>query len=496
MICVSIGRTRHKMVVAEHKHMAEKGAKLVEWRLDWLSRMPDIRRLMKDKPTPVVVTCRRPDDKGRWKWTEEQRMTVLREAIVSGVEYVDLEVDIAGSVPRFGDTKRIVSYHNFDETPLHLPDIYQDLCSKDPDIVKIVTMANTPSDNARILDLVQRAKVPTVGFCMGELGTISRVLCGKFGSPFTYASFSSERNLAPGQLSFKDMRHMYRFNRITNKTKVFGVLGDPIAHSLSPLIHNAAFQKLKVDAVYVPIRVPQDLFDESLDEFDKVGVDGYSVTIPNKQPALDFAQEADTATMEIGAANTLTKRDGEWFATNTDYDAAIETVEVLLESADQTLADLQNRPVLILGAGGVARAIGLGMIRSGAIVTICNRTAAKAEALAAELGCQQVTWENRGASFAEIVINCTSVGMHPNVNETPFQETWLRDNALVFDTIYNPESTLLIKQAQLRGCHTISGLEMFVRQAGKQFEQFTGLDAPLDHIREVLRYGISPRRGE
>lgn len=496
MICVSIGRTRHKMVVAEHKHMAEKGAKLVEWRLDWLSRMPDMGRLIKDKPTPVVVTCRRPEDKGRWKWTEEQRMSVLREAIVSGVEYVDLEVDIAGDVPRFGDTKRIVSYHNFDETPLHLPDIHEELCSKDPDIVKIVTMANSPADNARMLELVQRAKVPTVGFCMGELGTISRILCGKFGSPFTYASFSSERNLAPGQLSFKDMRHMYRFNRITEKTKVFGVLGDPIAHSLSPLIHNAAFQKMGVDAVYVPIRVPQDVFKDSLEQFDKLGIDGYSVTIPNKQPALEFAAEADASTVEIGAANTLTRQDGNWFATNTDYDAAIETVEVLLGQADQTLEDLQDRPVLILGAGGVARAIGLAMIRSGAIVTLCNRSAKKAEALAAELGCQQVTWENRGAVFAEIVINCTPVGMHPNVNETPFAETWLRENALVFDTIYNPENTLLLKQATLRGCETISGLEMFVRQAGKQFEQFTGLDAPLDHIREVLRYGISPGRGD
>ena len=480
------------MVVAEHGHLAKQGARLVELRLDWLSRMPDLRRLLKEKPTPVVVTCRRPEDKGRWKWTEEQRMSVLREAIVSGVDYVDLEVDIAASVPRFGETKRIISYHNFEETPLHLADVYEDLCTKDPDIVKIATMANTPSDNVRMLELVARAKVPTIGFCMGEPGTMSRVLCGKFGSPFTYASFSNERKLAPGQLSFKEMQQMYRFDDITEKTKVYGVLGDPIAHSLSPLVHNSAFQHMGIDAVYIPMRVPLDVFSESLEEFDKLGINGYSVTIPNKQAALEFSDEADTATMEVGAANTLIHADGKWSATNTDYDAAVETMEILFNELEEDLRTFANRQILILGAGGVARAIGLAMMRLGAIVTICNRTVEKAESLAAELGCQQVTWENRGAVFAEIVINCTPVGMHPNVNETPFTATWLRENAMVFDTIYNPENTLLIKQARDRGCPTISGLEMFVRQAGKQFEQFTGLAAPLDHIRATLRYGISP----
>lgn len=494
MICVSIGRTRHKMVVAEHRHLAEKGAELVELRLDWLGRMPDLGRLLKKKPTPVVVTCRTLDDKGRWKWSEEQRMSVLREAIVSGkVDYIDLEVDIAGKIPRFGDTKRIVSYHNFEETPLHLPDIYEDICSKDPDIVKIATMANTPEDNVRILDLVARAKVPTIGFCMGDLGTMSRVLCGKFGSPFTYASFSSERQLAPGQLSFRQMKHLYRFDEINKDTKVFGVLGDPIGHSLSPLLHNAAFRKCKVNAVYLPMRVPQDVFQDSLESFDTLGIDGYSVTIPNKVEAIDFADNSESTATDVGAANTLVKQaDGEWLASNTDYDAAVETLQVLLEAQEQEQQRiLQNRQVLILGAGGVARAIGHALVNLDAIVTISSRTAERAQALASEIGCQQVTWENRGSVFAEIVINCTPVGMHPNVNKTPFNEVWLRENALVFDTIYTPENTLLLKNARSRGCSTISGLEMFVRQAAKQFELFTGLEAPIDYIREVMRKGIS-----
>ena len=154
MICVSIGRTRHKMVIAEHKHLAEKGAELVELRVDWLSRMPDVGRLLQDRPTPCVLTCRRKEDRGRWRGTEDQRMTILRTGIVSGVEYVDLEDDIAGNVPRYGETKRIISHHNFDETPDDLETIHERLTNLDPDIVKIVTMANSTEDMVRMLKLV------------------------------------------------------------------------------------------------------------------------------------------------------------------------------------------------------------------------------------------------------------------------------------------------------------------------------------------------------
>ncbi len=222
MICVSIGRTRHKMVVLEHRALAERGAELVELRIDWLSHMPDLSRLLADRPTPCVVTCRRKSDRGRWRGSEDQRLALLRSAIVAGVEYVDLEDDVAGQIPRYGDTKRIVSHHNFDETPRNLEDIYKRICGFDPDIVKLVTMANAPSDIVRMLRLVADADLPTIGFCMGELGVASRLLCGKYGSPFTYATFSTERELGPGQLSFEEMRKGPSLeNRFLPLTKAF-----------------------------------------------------------------------------------------------------------------------------------------------------------------------------------------------------------------------------------------------------------------------------------
>jgi 3-dehydroquinate dehydratase/shikimate dehydrogenase len=483
------------MVIAEHQALVERGAKLVELRLDYLGRQPDLSRLLKNRPTPVVVACRRQVDRGRWRGSEEQRQALLRAAIAAEVEFVDLEIDVAEKIPRYGSTRRIISHHDFDETPDEedLGKLYERMCRLDPDVIKLVTMANRPSDIVRVLKLVQESKLPMVGFCMGEFGTASRILCGKYGAPFTYASFSAERELAPGQIAFDEMKNVYRYDKIDAKTRVFGVIGDPIAHSLSPLVHNAAFAQEGVNAVYVPIRIPKGELAETLREFEWLDVKGYSVTIPHKEAALAFAHRSDAATKEIGAANTLTRDAyGVWNASNTDYEAALATLSQSMRAEGQRDETLMGKKVLMLGSGGVARAIGLGLVRAGSALTITSRKHQRAVDLATQLGCQHTKWENRGAGFYDIIVNCTPVGMHPHVDETPYPMHWFRDNMLVFDTVYNPENTLFLKEARAHGCRTASGLEMFVRQAAFQYERFTGQNSPLDLMRETLRRGISP----
>ena len=207
----------------QHEATAKAGASLVELRLDYLRSDPDISGLLRDRPTPIVMTCRRQSDRGRWRGTEQERVAILKQAIASGVDYIDLEADIAKTIRRFGPTKRIVSYHNFRETPANLEAIHKELASLDADVVKLATTANTPADAVRMLKLVKNATAagtPTAGFCMESPGVFSRVLCGKYGSPFTYATFSEERVLAPGQLTFAEMRDMYRYESITAKTAV------------------------------------------------------------------------------------------------------------------------------------------------------------------------------------------------------------------------------------------------------------------------------------
>lgn len=491
MICVSIGQETHEAMIREYRQAAANGAALVELRLDWLTERPDLGRLLADRSAAVVVTCRRQIDQGHWRFSEQERLDVLNEAIQAGAEYVDLEDDIAGSISRSGTGKRIVSHHNFEKTPNDLAAIHQRMCVADPDIVKLVTMATTPADGVRMLRLVDEARVPTIGFCMGEFGTPSRVLCGRFGAPFTYAPPTQAGETAPGQVSFDQMRDLYRFDSITRKTRIFGVLGDPIAHSLSPLLHNLAFQHVGIDAVYLPFRVSAETLQETLQEFDWLGLEGYSVTIPHKQGVLHKVDSPDRTVQTIGAANTLFRNtDGSWQAANTDYEAALASLRVGLEldpPEDITSPALAGRNVLMLGAGGVARAIGLGVVQTGGNLTITNRSPERAQALADEIGCQTVEWQARGDVAVDVIINCTSLGMHPRVDETPFPADRLKSGTLVFDTVYNPETTQLLADARRHGCRTVNGLEMFVRQAARQFEIFTGQSAPLEFMRQTLR---------
>jgi 3-dehydroquinate dehydratase / shikimate dehydrogenase len=478
------------MMIAEHRHLAELGAKLVELRLDYIAGPVNIRRLLADRPTPVVLSCRRPADGGKWQGSEEQRMLLLRTAIAEGVEYIDLEDDIAASVPRFGKTKRIVSFHDFRKTPDNLDAIHHRLAECNADIVKISAMANHPGDNVRILEMVRRAQVPTIGMCMGDIGVPTRILCGRFGAPITYATFSQDRALAPGQLSFEIMTQVYRFDEINADTEVYGVVADPIGHSLSPLIHNAAFAHLGMNKVYVPFRVPREDLGKFIDDAPALGIRGLSVTIPHKEEVVKKLTSIDDAVRGIGAANTVIFNGPARNGYNTDYFAAMAALEEAMEISPGKEKPLAGTTALVMGCGGAGAAITYGLVQRGANVLLSDIAGRKAEAMAKRFGCVSIEWADRHKPNAEILMNCTPVGMHPNVDETPYEKHHLKPSMVVFDAVYNPENTLLIKDARSRNCAVVSGVEMFVRQACLQFKLFTGQEGPAELMRDVIRRTI------
>jgi len=477
-------------MIAEHKHLAEQGCKLVELRLDFLVTPPNLKRLLPERPCPVIVTCRREKDGGRWVNKEEERLMLLRQAIAAGVEYVDLEEDIASKIPRFGKTKRIISYHNFQETPEDLTHLHARLSELQADVVKIATMAHDPHDNLRVMRLMRTSRVPTVAICMGEFGQASRILAGKFGAPFSYATFSAERTMAPGQLSYQQMKEVYRYEKINPDTEVYAVIADPVAHSLSPHIHNAAFDKAGLNKAYVPFRVrPEDL-GQFLSDCRELGLKGLSITIPHKEEILHYKTKCDEQTDEIAACNTLVFKDEDRIAYNTDYKAAMASLDQVF-GGDERNSGMRGQAALVLGAGGVARAIVVGLRRRSADITIASRTPERADELARFCGGKSLAWGLRESFKPDLVINCTPLGMHPQVDETPLDAKNLRKDMVVFDTVYNPEQTLLIKQARAAECTVITGVDMFVGQASLQFKLFTGQEANAEQMRQVIRRTIS-----
>ena len=461
-----------------------------------MAKAVEFKRLLPCKLCPWVATLRRPTDGGRFPGTEPERQIILRQAIVSGAfDWVDLETDIANAIPRFGPVKRIISYHNLTETPQNLDEIYAAMLKQDADILKIAVLAQSPNDVARVLRLQKAAPKPTVAFCMGDIGQPSRFLSLKYGAPFIYAAFNKERGIAPGLPSMEELKSSYPVRSINAETKVFGVAGDPVGHSLGPLLHNHMFQRLKVNAVYLPFRVPRGQFPQAVEEYEEIPVHGYSVTIPHKEAAAQLAREKEPNVETTGAANTLVRRDdGKFSAANTDYAAAVDSLKSFLaqKAQDGPVPQLSQMSVLVLGAGGVARAIAHSLHREGSQITIASRTEDRTQRLAEEVKCKAVDWHARHNVTFDVLINCTPVGMHPNVDEAPVHFSVLRPGVIVFDTIYNPETTLLIREARSRGCETITGVDMFVRQAARQFELFVGQTPDQATMRGIVRKALSP----
>ena len=500
MICVPLtGKTVEEMLRDAHR-AAKAGADLVEFRVDCMEK-PDVEALVAKAPVPEIITCRPKRAGGNFAGEESERLAILQKAIDLGADYIDVELDSVAHVHPEWPGKLIVSVHDFERTPDDLLALHKRIADTGADVVKIATTARDISDNLRLFDLLASVAEPTVALAMGERGVISRILSRKFGGWLTFASLERGKESAEGQLTIDDLLKLYRFRDIRHDTEIFGVVANPVAHSMSPLIHNAAFAYAGMNCVYVPMLV--DDVTGFLARF-RALAKGFSVTIPHKERAMASADEIDPLTQRIGALNTLVVRDGQLIGTNTDLPAALGAMEQALrppltnqkegthtvcvpKCPGGVISPLRGKRVAVLGARGTARAIVVGLVDAGAEVKIYNRTVERAKALAEEFG---ASWAGLDAlaevKSADVLVNATPVGMWPKVDASPVPADVLHKGMLVFDVVYNPLETRLLREARERGCLCVSGLEMFVLQAARQFELFTGQAAPVDVMRNAV----------
>jgi 3-dehydroquinate dehydratase/shikimate dehydrogenase len=288
------------------------------------------------------------------------------------------------------------------------------------------------------------------------------------------------------------MKNIFRAETITDKTKIFGVVADPVAHSYSPMLHNSAFQANELDYRYLPFRVAAQDIEPFIRWCQREGIGGLSVTIPHKQSILPLLTQAEAAAQGIGACNTIVFSGEDRIGYNTDYRAAMECIAYGLSKIYEEPNPFEGKSALLLGSGGVSRAIGWGLAQRRVRVAISSRNQEAAEKLAKEIGGRAVPWEERHSAQPNILVNGTPIGMFPEMDATPFRKDNLDQRTLVFDTVYNPEQTLLIRQAKSIGCPVITGLSMFVRQAAYQYRLFTGLEPPIEAMTKALRRAISP----
>jgi 3-dehydroquinate dehydratase/shikimate dehydrogenase len=495
----------------------QAGADLIELRLDLLSESEFARRILSDFGTPFVLTCRPIAEGGQSDLPDDPRVDFLSE-IAPMDETITLDIESATLRRAAGQAitnRLIISAHYFDGRPERLYNLIDELNHSPSSVNKIAWLARTIRDNIEAFEILQHRQKPTIALCMGEAGLISRVLAKKFGAFLTFASLRDESATAPGQITIHEMKSLYRWDAIQPSTKVYGVVASPVKHSLSPAIHNAAFDQTGFDGIYLPMLVNPGYesfkaFMESFTAFAALDLCGLSITLPHKENALKYLQEKqaqiEPLALRIGAVNTilierslapspntLGEGRGEGLllrGLNTDYAAILDSITNALNISRN---DLANFRVAVIGAGGTGRTAVAALASCGSTVVVYNRTKERADALAQEFNGKtgqvvSACLEKLCNSCCHIYINTTSVGMSPHIDQSPFGERLpeFTSDTLVFDTIYNPPKTKLLQQAAQAGARTINGVEMFVRQAAAQFQAWTNLPAPMDVMRRVI----------
>ncbi|MCK4661041.1 MAG: shikimate dehydrogenase [Phycisphaerae bacterium] len=477
------------------------GAEGVELRLDYLtpqvtpSEVAEVLSAL--EPGSWIATLRSADEGGMCHVPADARLMFLLQATANRTGWLDFECRAFEDefcknmwTAILGRRQWILSLHDFQGQPEDVPALAHEIVSAGPAVVaKIAWQGHALHDNIMAFETMRKLGERVIVIVMGEAGLASRVLAKKFGAAITYCALSSETATAPGQATLDEMLHKYRWNAISPETRVFGVLGSPVRHSMSPVLFNRMFDHAGVDAVYLPMLVAggaEELvtFLEHCRYRPWLDVGGFSVTLPHKQSACHFVGAyIEPLADRIGAVNTLVMRDGCFHGYNTDYAGALDA---LCHGLDCERSDLHGMGVDVLGAGGVARAVVAGLADCGCEVTIFNRTAVSAEALARDFECSAAPWEQRFERSGRVVINCTSVGMSPHTGDSPLPGDALGDGPVVFDTVYNPVETRLLHDAKQAGCVTVDGVEMFVRQAAAQYRLWFDQAADLAMMRKIV----------
>src|ERR1700756_1285661 len=492
-VCVAVTASEPAQLLEKAESVVRDNP-FLEFRLDYLSKpglaLPKIRSFFEIYPHAVVIaTCRRVTSGGKFRGSVASQLEFLSKAAAAGCQLMGIELQTVLQCKKDQLQKLrsrgalILSFHDFHATK-KLPETLEKMRNYPADFYKVVSTATTLTDNVTMMKFLEKEsdRHSLVGLCMGEQGIISRVLGVRAGSAFTFASVSEEERTAPGQVTAQDLRSVYRIEQVDVATRVYGVAGDPISHSLSPIIMNTALRRENVNAVYLALHAKT--LKDLLTCVREIPIHGLSITMPYKEAILQYLDNTDSHTTKIGACNTIVRaQDGKLYGFNTDAAGVVRPLERRLA--------LEGAKILVLGAGGAARASVFGLKERGCEVFILNRTPAPAQKLARQAKARTIKRHDLRKLAFDVIVNATPVGMS-NSGESPLHENEINAK-YVFDMVYDPPETRFLKAAKARGAQIIPGIEMFVHQAARQFEIWTGKPAPWDDMLRVVTIALQER---
>jgi 3-dehydroquinate dehydratase / shikimate dehydrogenase len=492
-VCVAIAGTDANEMIEKAEALARDNP-FIELRLDYLPKpglaLGKVREFTESHPhVAVIATCRRVASGGKFRGPIPSQLELLGKAADAGCQLVDVELQTVTRLKHSqldklrGKAAVVLSFHDFRATQ-KLDETLKKMSAYPADFYKIVSTATSLSDNVTMMKFLERHQDshPLVGLCMGEQGIISRVLGARAGSAFTFGALTADEKTAPGQVTAQELRNTYRIDQVDAATKVFGVAGDPIEHSLSPAIMNAALRRENVNGVFLALHARS--LKDLLSCVKEIPIQGLAITMPHKQAILSHLDNTDPFTAKIGACNTIVRSaDGKLYGFNTDTSGVVRPLE-------QRMA-LPDAKILVLGAGGAARAAVFGLKERGAQVSILNRSLVAAQKLARQARARTIKRPDLKKLEFDVIINATPVGMG-NTRESPLTAEEIKAK-YVFDMVYDPAETRLLKLAKERGAEVIAGSEMFVHQAARQFEIWTGKPAPREDMLRIVNQALAER---
>jgi 3-dehydroquinate dehydratase / shikimate dehydrogenase len=492
-VCVPVAGASGAEMVEKAEAMVRDNS-FVEFRLDYLKSpglaLPHIRKFLSYHPEVVAIgTCRRATNGGKFRGSLAAEVDILMKAASGGCQLIDLELQSASAVkPAELEKLRsraslILSSHDFHATK-KIEQTFAKMRQFAADYYKIVTTATNLSDNVTMMKFLEQTRHThsVIGVCMGEQGIISRVLGLRAGSVWTFAAASPGEETAPGMVTAKSLRDVYRIEQVDAATKLYGVAGDPVAHSLSPQMMNAAFRRENVNAVYLALHAKS--VSDLLRCVQEIPIHGLSVTMPYKEELVEHLDNSDALTQRVGACNTVVRaQDGKLYGFNTDVAGVVQPLE--------QRTNLTGAKVLVLGAGGAARAAVFGVKARGAEVFILNRSAAPAQKLARQAKAKVIKRTDLKKLSFDIIINATPVGMS-DPKSSPLNEKEIKAK-YVMDMVYMEEETRFVRLAQAQGATVIPGREMFVYQGARQFEIWTGKPAPIPEMQNEVQAALNAR---
>jgi len=492
-VCVAIAGTDASEMLEKADALARDNP-FIELRLDYLPKpglaLPKVREFAESHPHVAVIgTCRRVASGGKFRGSIPSQLELLGKVADAGCQLVDLELQTAlrlkpAQLEKLrGKAAVVLSFHDFRGTQ-KLDETLMKMTGHPADFYKVVSTATSLSDNVTMMKFLERHQDShaLVGLCMGEQGIISRVLGARAGSAFTFGALTADEKTAPGQVTAQELRSTYRIDQVDAATKVYGVAGDPIEHSLSPAIMNAALRRENVNGVFLALHAKS--LKDLLACVKEIPIHGLAITMPHKEAILPYLDNTDPFTTKIGACNTVIRSaDGKLYGFNTDTSGVVRPLEQRIP--------LPDAKILVLGAGGAARAAVFGLKERGAQVSILNRSVPTAQKLARQAHARTIKRPDLKKLEFDVIVNATPVGM-ANTRESPLNADEVKAK-YVFDMVYDPAETRLLKLAKERGCEIIAGSEMFVHQAARQFEIWTGKPAPREDMLRIVMQALAER---